>query len=100
MRKIRKAVPGVDSRLLIKDAAKLLPEPSRRAFLRGATGLGAVTLLTGCDIVDSASAEKALLAMSKFNDRVQALTSIRRSSRRPIRKVRSRGRFRSTLITR
>src|SRR5271165_3247316 len=73
MRKIRKAVPGVDSRLLIKDAAKLLPEPSRRAFLRGATGLGAVTLLTGCDIVDSLSAEKALMAMSRFNDRVQAL---------------------------
>jgi DMSO/TMAO reductase YedYZ molybdopterin-dependent catalytic subunit len=73
MGKIRKAVPGVDPRLLIKDAAKLLPEPSRRAFLRGATGLGAVTLLTGCDIVDGMSAEKALLAMSKFNDRVQAL---------------------------
>ena len=73
MAKIRKAVPGVDSRLLIKDAAKLLPEPSRRLFLRGAAGLGAVTLLTGCDIVDSASAEKALLAMSRFNDRVQAL---------------------------
>jgi DMSO/TMAO reductase YedYZ molybdopterin-dependent catalytic subunit len=73
MRKIRKALPGVDSRLLIKDAAKLLPEPSRRAFLRGATSLGAITLLTGCDVVDSNSAEKALLAMSKFNDRVQAL---------------------------
>ena len=31
MAKIRKAVPGVDPRLLIKDAAKLLPDPSRRA---------------------------------------------------------------------
>ena len=28
----RKPVPGVDPKLLIKDAAKLLPEPSRRFF--------------------------------------------------------------------
>ena len=31
----RKAPPGVDGKLLIKDAAKLLPAPSRRLFLRG-----------------------------------------------------------------
>ena len=73
MGKIRKAVPGVDPKLLIKDAAKLLPDPSRRMFLRGAAGLGAVTMLTGCDIVDSLTAEKALMTMSRFNDRVQAL---------------------------
>jgi DMSO/TMAO reductase YedYZ molybdopterin-dependent catalytic subunit len=73
MPRIRKAVPGVDPRLLIKDAAKLLPDPSRRLFLRAAAGLGAVTMLTGCDIVDSNAAEGALLQMSRFNDRVQAL---------------------------
>src|SRR3974390_995136 len=73
MSKPRKTIPGVDPRLLIKDAAKLLPEPSRRAFLRGATGLGAVTLLTGCALVDRNSAGEELLAMSKSNDRVQAL---------------------------
>src|SRR5277367_544892 len=69
----RKKIPGVDPKLLIKDAAKLLPDPSRRLFLRGAAGLGAVTMLTGCDIVDGLSAENALMAMSRFNDRVQAL---------------------------
>ena len=31
MRKIRRTVPGVDARLLIKDAAKLLPDPIDRA---------------------------------------------------------------------
>jgi len=31
----RKKIPGVDPKLLIKDAAKLLPDPSRRLFLRG-----------------------------------------------------------------
>jgi len=71
--RMRKKIPGVDPKLLIKDAGKLLPEPSRRVFLRGATSLGALTFLTGCDIVDSDSAERALLAVSKFNDRVQAL---------------------------
>jgi len=73
MPRIRKAVPGVDARLLIKDAAKLLPDPSRRLFLRGAAGLGAITMLTGCDITDSNAAENALMKISRFNDRVQAL---------------------------
>jgi len=73
MPKARKIIPGVDPKLLIKDAAKLLPDPSRRLFLRGATSLGAITFLTGCDIVDQDTAAKALLTISRFNDRVQAL---------------------------
>jgi DMSO/TMAO reductase YedYZ molybdopterin-dependent catalytic subunit len=73
MPRIRHIVPGVDPKLLIKDAAKLLPEPSRRLFLRRAAGLGAITLLTGCDLIDSDAAEGALMKISRFNDRVQAL---------------------------
>jgi DMSO/TMAO reductase YedYZ molybdopterin-dependent catalytic subunit len=73
MARIRKPVPGVDPKLLIKDAAKLLPDPTRRLFLRGAASLGALTFLTGCDITDGESAERALGVVSKFNDRVQAL---------------------------
>jgi len=72
MPRIRKAVPGVDAKTLIKEAGKLIPDPSRRAFLRGAAGLGALTMLTGCDIVDEDSAEGALRYVSRFNDRVQA----------------------------
>ena len=52
--------PGVDPKLLIKDAARLMPDPTRRLFLRGGASLGALTFLTGCDIVDSLSAERAL----------------------------------------
>jgi DMSO/TMAO reductase YedYZ molybdopterin-dependent catalytic subunit len=70
--KKRVTIPGVDQKLLIKDAAKLLPDPSRRLFLRGAASLGALTFLTGCDIVDEDSAEKVLRYVSTFNDRVQA----------------------------
>ena len=67
-----KAPPGVDPRLLIKDAAKLLPDPARRRFLRGGASLGALAMLTGCDIVDSVSAEKVLVKISYFTDWVQA----------------------------
>ena len=45
----------------------------RRLFLRQGLSLGALTLLTGCDIVDGVAAEKALRAMSRFNDAAQAL---------------------------
>jgi hypothetical protein len=70
--RIRKSVPGVDSKLLIKDAAKLVPVSSRRAFLSGAGSLGALTFLTGCDIIDGPTAESALRVISRFNDKVQA----------------------------
>lgn len=73
MSRMRKAIPGVDTKLLVRDAAKLLPSPARRLFLRGAGSVGALALLTGCDIVDGDSAESALRAVSRFNDRVQAL---------------------------
>src|SRR3954471_1110080 len=72
MPRIRKPIPGVDPQLLIKDAARLMPDPTRRLFLRGGLSLGALTFLTGCDIVDGASAETVLMKMSYFNDKVQA----------------------------
>jgi DMSO/TMAO reductase YedYZ molybdopterin-dependent catalytic subunit len=68
----RRIIPGVDPRLLIKDAAKLMPDPSRRGFLRGAASLGALTFLTGCDIVDGDAAENVLRRISAFNDGAQA----------------------------
>src|ERR1700754_3288247 len=68
----RRANGQVDAGLLIKDAMKLLPDPSRRLFLRGGASLRALTLLTGCDIVDGPTAERALRKISEFNDWVQA----------------------------
>jgi DMSO/TMAO reductase YedYZ molybdopterin-dependent catalytic subunit len=65
-------IPGVDNKLLVKDAARLMPEVSRRRFIAGGASLGALTLLTGCDVVDSSSAETLLTQVSKFNDAVQA----------------------------
>jgi len=70
--RIRKIIPGVDPRLLIKDAGKLLPDPLRRNFLGGAASLGALTFLTGCDIIDGDTAEGVLRKISGFNDGAQA----------------------------
>lgn len=72
MQRPRKPLPGVDARLLVRDAARLLPDPSRRLFLRGGASVGALALLTGCNIADGLSAERALRKISEFNDWVQA----------------------------
>jgi DMSO/TMAO reductase YedYZ molybdopterin-dependent catalytic subunit len=70
--KQRKEIPGVDPKLLIKDAGRLMSDPMRRNFLRGAASLGALTFLTGCDILHGNSAENVLRKVSEFNDGVQA----------------------------
>src|ERR1017187_9950417 len=70
--RIRKIIPGVDPKLLIKDAGKLMLDPLRRNFLRGAASLGALTFLTGCDIIDGDTAEGVLRKISAFNDGAQA----------------------------
>ncbi len=68
----RKIISGVDPKLVIKDAAKLMPDPMRRSFLRGAASLGALAFLTGCDVIDSDNTENMLRKVSSFNDWVQA----------------------------
>src|SRR6476661_1968843 len=68
----RKIIPGVDPKLLIKDAARMMPDASRRSFLSGAASLGALTFLTGCDIIDGDTAESVLRKISEFNDGAQA----------------------------
>ena len=72
MRQASKRVDGVDGDLLVKEAARLLPDRSRRLFLRNAASLGGLAFLTGCDITDGVSAEKSLRKISEFNDWVQA----------------------------
>lgn len=45
----------------------------RRLFLKHSLSLGALALLTGCDVTDADAVQKVLWAMSKWNDRVQGL---------------------------
>ena len=61
-------IPGVDKKLLVKDAVKVMPDLARRRFIAGGASLGALTLLTGCDVSDSFSADNLLAQISKFND--------------------------------
>jgi DMSO/TMAO reductase YedYZ molybdopterin-dependent catalytic subunit len=44
----------------------------RRRLLRGGFSLGALTLLTGCDLSDSDPVQRVLGRFSEWNDRVQA----------------------------
>src|SRR3954462_14115693 len=92
-------IPGVDKQLLVRDAVKTMPDLTRRRFIAGGASLGALTLLTGCNVSDSFSAEDMLIRISKFNDAVQALMFNPMRWRRRSRKARSPGRFRSMPIT-
>lgn len=60
-------------RALAADAAPELRQLQRRLFLKGSLGLGALSLLSGCNVTDAASVQKVLSGMSRWNDRVQAL---------------------------
>ncbi len=60
-------------RAVLDDHRPLLRRIERRGLIRGGLSLGALTMLTGCDLATPASVEAGLRAISRFNDRVQAL---------------------------
>jgi DMSO/TMAO reductase YedYZ molybdopterin-dependent catalytic subunit len=57
---------------VLDDHRPLIRSLQRRGLLRGGLSLGALTMLTGCDVGDSTSVGRALLSVSRWNDRVQA----------------------------
>jgi DMSO/TMAO reductase YedYZ molybdopterin-dependent catalytic subunit len=63
---------GVDQSTLEEHRA-LVADINRRNLLRGGVSLGALSLLTGCDVSDSSAVRSMLLAVSAWNDRVQEL---------------------------
>lgn len=66
--------PGVVPDAAILDNHKLLIRTlERRGLIRGGISLGALVMLTGCDVKRPEAVESALLAISRFNDGVQAL---------------------------
>jgi len=46
---------------------------NRRLLLRSGLSLGALTMLSGCNLADGDATDRVLWAMSRFNDRMQAL---------------------------
>ena len=61
----------VPDRSILDDHRPLLASLERRQLLRGGLSLGALSLLTGCDVTRPESVEKALLSISSLNDGVQ-----------------------------
>jgi DMSO/TMAO reductase YedYZ molybdopterin-dependent catalytic subunit len=60
----------------MRNSLKDQPRPQvaqleRRLFLRRGLSLGALTMLSGCSVTEQESVQKALWAMSRWNDRVQ-----------------------------
>jgi DMSO/TMAO reductase YedYZ molybdopterin-dependent catalytic subunit len=63
---------GIDQSVLA-DSKKLIREIDRRKLLRGAVSLGALTMLTGCDVTNQSAVQSVLKAVSALNDGVQGL---------------------------
>ena len=61
---------GIDKSVIENNKA-LLAEIDRRKILRGAASLGALTMLTGCEVTNKGPVQSVLKAVSSFNDRVQ-----------------------------
>ena len=99
MRRSNGHARGVDAGLLIKDAAKLLPDPSRRLFLRNTASLGAprpADRLRHCrrTVLGAGAARRVAVQRLGAGAPVQSATVWPR----PIPRARSRARFRSTPI--
>ena len=58
---------------ILDDHRPLLRSLERRGLIRGSLSLGALTMLTGCDVTRPKAVETALLAISRLNDGVQSL---------------------------
>ncbi|MFS2113809.1 molybdopterin-dependent oxidoreductase [Herbaspirillum frisingense] len=60
-------------KIRLADHRTSLVKVERRLLLRSALSLGALSMLAGCDLQSNDRVDKALWAMSRWNDRVQAL---------------------------
>jgi DMSO/TMAO reductase YedYZ molybdopterin-dependent catalytic subunit len=58
---------------ILDDHKPLIRDIERRGLIRGGLSLGALTMLTGCDVTRPASVQAALLAISRFNDNIQEM---------------------------
>ncbi len=58
---------------VLREHRPLVDAINRRKILRGGLSLGALTMLTACDITDQSAVHDALVEVSGWNDRVQSL---------------------------
>lgn len=62
---------GIDQSVL-EENKQLVDTINRRRVLRGAVSLGALSMLTGCDVTRRGSVQSVLRTVSQWNDRAQA----------------------------
>jgi DMSO/TMAO reductase YedYZ molybdopterin-dependent catalytic subunit len=60
-------------KIRLADHRTALVKAERRLLLRSSLSLGALSMLAGCDLQDNDRVDRVLWAMSRWNDRVQAL---------------------------
>jgi DMSO/TMAO reductase YedYZ molybdopterin-dependent catalytic subunit len=65
--------PGGVDQSPLQEHRRLIESINRRNILRGSLSLGALTMLTGCDVTHTDSMQRVLKAVSQWNDRAQAL---------------------------
>ena len=63
----------IPDKAVLDDHKPLIRSLERRGLIRGGLSLGSLAMLTGCDVERPDAVESALLAISRFNDGVQAL---------------------------
>ncbi len=63
---------GIDQSVL-RENRRLVEGIDRRNVLRGTLSLGALTLLSGCNVSEADQVQGFLRAVSSWNDRAQAL---------------------------
>ena len=68
----RNRPPGGLDQSVLEENRALVAGIERRTLLKGSLSLGALTMLTGCDVTGTGPVQSVLQAMSSFNDRVQA----------------------------
>src|ERR1043165_796580 len=61
---------GIDQSAL-KESKALVGDSNRRGLLRGAVSLGALAMLTGCNVTHTDSVQFVLKRISQLNDRIQ-----------------------------
>src|SRR5262250_2659451 len=71
MRAIPQMRTATESKKLLRASAQAR-QIERRLFLKQGLSLGALTLLTGCDVTDTSAVQSALDGISRWNDGVQA----------------------------
>jgi DMSO/TMAO reductase YedYZ molybdopterin-dependent catalytic subunit len=62
----------VPDRAILENHRPLIASLERRGLIKGGLSLGALTMLTGCDVASEPSVSNALRAISSFNDEIQA----------------------------